>query len=84
MTPAFFDVGPILRQPLPRAEDLFGGLMTNRPGTSHERMSFGSFPFRKSGKVERGNGHGGRNIDGFYVAAEGDGESSGGLPADLS
>lgn len=44
----------------------------------------GSFPFGKSREVECGDGHGRRNIEGFYVAAEGDGESSGGLSADLS
>ena len=59
-------------------------LITDRPGTVAERMGSGSFPFGKSREVECGNGHGRRNIEGFYVAAEGDGKSSGGLPADLS
>jgi hypothetical protein len=50
----------------------------------HEQMGRGSFPFGESRKVERGNGHCCRNIEGFYVAAEGDGKSSGGLLADES
>ena len=59
-------------------------LITNRPERSCERMGSGSFPLGKSREVECGDGHGRRNIKRFYVAAEGDGESSGGLPADLS
>ncbi len=54
------------------------------PDHSHERMVSGSFPFGKSREIECGNGYGRRNIEGFYVTAEGDGKSSGGLPADLS
>ena len=59
-------------------------LITNRPERSCERMGSGSLPLGKSREVECGDGHGRRNIKRFYVAAEGDGESSGGLPADLS
>jgi len=43
-------------------------------------MGPASFPFGKSREVKRGDGHGRRHIEGFYVAAEGDGKSSGGLP----
>ena len=46
--------------------------------------ALGHVPFGKSRKVECGDGHGRRNIEGFYVAAEGDGKSSGSLLADLS
>ena len=44
----------------------------------------GSCFFGKSRKVERSNGHGRSDIEGFYAAAEGDSKSSAGLPADLS
>ena len=33
-------------------------------------MGSGSFPFGKSRKVERGNSHSRRNIEGFYVAVK--------------
>ena len=44
----------------------------------------GSCFFGKSRKVERGNGYGRCNIEGFYVAAKRDGKSSGGLLASQS
>jgi len=47
-------------------------------------MGSGSFPFGKARNVECGNGYGSRDIEGLYVAAEGDGKSSSGLPTDLS
>lgn len=61
-----------------------GGIVDNGPEHSHERMGSGSCPFGKTREVECGNGHGRRNIKRFYVAAEGNGKSSGGLLADLS
>lgn len=44
----------------------------------------GSCFFGKPRKAERGNGYGRCNIEGFYVAAERDGKSSGGLLAGQS
>jgi len=49
-----------------------------------ERMGSGLFPFGKSREMECGDGYGCRNIKGLYVAAERNGKSSSGLPADLS
>ena len=42
-----------------------------------------SLPFGQSREVERGDGHGCRDIQRLHIAAEGDGKSSSGLGADL-
>jgi hypothetical protein len=55
----------------------------HQPGLLRARMGAELFLLEKSREVERGDSHGRRNIEGLYVTAKRDGESSAGLRTSL-